>query len=326
MKVLLTGASGFVGSHILDTLCSRRIPAAILLRSNSNRRFVQSHLPEVEIREGSLAEPTSLQSALQGITHVLHCAGSTKARNSAEFFEVNHGGTKNLLHAVKAQVPNLENFVHISSLAAVGPATAEAPATESDSPHPISGYGQSKLAAEEEVRKTGAGKFVILRPPAVYGPRDIEFFRIFRAVKNHILPRTNAAQQLSLVFVKDLAEVAVGCLQSAAALGKTYFVAAEEIATGRKMAEEIAAQFRTWTVPLPLPTPMLWPVCLAQDVMTRLTGKANVLSLQKYAELRAPGWVCDSSRLKRDTGMSCPTTLSKGIAETLDWYRREGWV
>jgi len=273
-----------------------------------------------------LASAASLTTAVQGITHVVHCAGSTKGRNSAEFFEVNQGGTKNLLDAVKAHAPNLENFVHISSLAAVGPATAEAPAKEGDLPNPISAYGRSKLAAEQEVRNSIEGKFVILRPPAVYGPRDIEFLRIFRAVKLHILPRTNEAQRLSFVFVKDLAEVAVSLLQNGAASGKAYFVAAQEITTARKMAEEIAAQMKTWTIPLPLPTPMLWPVCLAQEVLTRLTGTASVLSLQKYAELCAPGWVCDPSRLKNETGMSCPTILEQGIAETLNWYRREGWV
>ena len=126
--------------------------------------------------------------------------------------------------------------------------------------------------------------------------------------------------------MKDLADVAVSCLQLPTALGKTYFVAAPEITTARKMAEEIAAQMKVWTIPLPLPTPMLWPMCLAQEVLTRATGKANVLSLQKYAELCAPGWVCDSSRLKNETGLSCATTLNKGIAETLDWYRRERWV
>jgi hypothetical protein len=92
------------------------------------------------------------------------------------------------------------------------------------------------------------------------------------------------------------------------------------------MAEAIAAQMNVWTLPLPLPTALLWPVCLAQEVLSRLTGKPSVLSLQKFAELRAPGWVCDPSRLERETGCVCATTLKPGIARTLAWYRQHHWL
>ncbi len=129
-----------------------------------------------------------------------------------------------------------------------------------------------------------------------------------------------------MVYVKDLAEAAVTCLEHPAAAGKTYFVAAREVTTARLMAEEIASQMKVWTIPFPLPTAMLWPICFSQEIMTRLTGKANVLSLQKFAELRAPGWVCDPSLLEREIGYRCSTTLKPGIAETLNWYRQEGWI
>ena len=118
----------------------------------------------------------------------------------------------------------------------------------------------------------------------------------------------------------------VACLDHPAAAGKTYFVAAPEVATARMMAEEIAAQMGVWTLPLPLPAALLWLACFAQEMASRLTGKANVLSLQKFAELRAPGWVCDPALLRRETGCECATTLKEGIAETLAWYRREKWL
>ena len=108
-----------------------------------------------------------------------------------------------------------------------------------------------------------------------------------------------------MVFVKDLAEAVVTCLMHPAAAGKTYFVAAREVVTARTMAEEIAAQMNIWTLPLPLPVALLWPICLAQELASRLTGKPNVLSLQKFAELRAPGWVCDATRLESETGYTC---------------------
>ena len=129
-----------------------------------------------------------------------------------------------------------------------------------------------------------------------------------------------------MVSVRDLAEAVVTCLTHPAAAGKTYFVAAPEFTTARVMAEEIAAQMNTWTLPLPLPAAVLWPICLAQELASRLTGKPNILSLQKFAELRAPGWVCDPTRLERETGYACATTLKQGIAETLSWYREHDWL
>jgi nucleoside-diphosphate-sugar epimerase len=167
---------------------------------------------------------------------------------------------------------------------------------------------------------------VIVRPSAVYGPRDADFLRMFRAVKSHILPSPAGTQALSLVFVRDLAEAAVACLTHAAAAGKTYFVAAREIVTAREMAAEIAAQMHVWTLPLPLPNALLWLTCLAQEACSRLTGKASILSLQKYAELRAPGWVCDPTLLERETGCCCATTLKNGVTETLPWYREHHWL
>ncbi len=326
MKILLTGASGFVGSHILDSLRRRGLDTALLLRPTSNRRFISPHLPDVEVRPGSIGDPDSLTYAMADITHVIHCAGVTKAVRTTGFYEVNQAGTRNLVSAVNGQVGRVQRFVHISSLAAVGPARRERPAREDDAPQPVSEYGKSKLAGEHEVRNHCRAEYVILRPPAVYGPRDAEFLRLFRAVKNHLLPKPGGAQALSMVFVRDLAEAVVTCLTHPAAAGKTYFVAAREVVTARAMAKEIAAQMKVWTLPLPLPVALLWPICLAQELASRLTGRPNVLSLQKFGELRAPGWVCDATRLESDTGCTCRTALKQGIAETLGWYREQGWL
>jgi nucleoside-diphosphate-sugar epimerase len=263
---------------------------------------------------------------MAGVTHVIHCAGATKAHPTSEFYTINQGGTRNVMTAVNAQAGRVERVVHISSLAAAGPAVREQPAREADTPHPVSAYGKSKLAAELEVRNHCRSEYVILRPSAVYGPRDADFLRMFRAVRSHLLPNPSGAQALSLVFVRDLAEAAVACLTQPAAAGKTYFVAAKEVVTARLMAAEIAAQMNVWTLPVPLPNAVLWLTCLAQEACSRLTGKASILSLQKYAELRAPGWVCDPTLLERETGCSCPTTMKNGVAETLAWYRQHQWL
>ncbi len=326
MKILLTGATGFVGSHILDSLCGRGLPTALLLRPNSSRRFIGSHLPGVEVRPGSIGDPSSLRQGMAGITHVIHCAGATRASRAAEFYEVNQLGTRNLVAAINAPESKVQRLVYISSLAAAGPAPREQPVREEDVPRPVSAYGKSKLAGEREIRDHCHAEYVILRPPGVYGPRDSEVLRLFKAVKHHLLPVMSGAQALSLGFVKDLAETVVTCLTHPSAAGRTYFVAGREIVTARSIAEEIAAQMSVWTLPLPLPAWILGPLCLAREAWSRLTGRPSVLSLQKFAELRAPGWVCDPTRLERETGCACATGLRQGMAQTLRWYREQRWL
>ena len=188
MKILLTGASGFVGSHILDSLRRRGLPTVLLLRPTSNKRFISEHLTDVELRSGSIDDLESLRKAMDGITHVIHCAGATKAANAAGFYAVNQIGTRNVVSAVNERTGQVQRLVHVSSQAAAGPASQENPAREEDAPHPVSEYGKSKLAGEEEVKNHCRVEHVILRPPAVYGPRDVEILCLFQAVHRHLLP------------------------------------------------------------------------------------------------------------------------------------------
>ncbi len=327
MKVLLTGANGFVGSHILDHLHARSIATTVLLRPASDRRFIEALLPHVKVRVGSIGDPQSLDNAMRDATHVIHCAGVVKALQLEELCQTNRIGTRNVVEAVNRQDGRVQRLVHISSLAAGGPAPPGQPAREDDPPRPVSEYGKSKLAGEQEVRNACRSEFVIVRPPAVYGPRDLAFLPLFKAVRSHIQPRLAGDRlPLSLVFVRDLAEAVVTCLMHPSGGGKTFYAAALEVATPRAMAGEIAAQMRSWTVPLPLPAAVLWPMCCLQEAISRLTGKPNVLSRQKYAELRAPGWVCDASRLRQELGFTCTTKLADGIRETLAWYREHRWL
>jgi nucleoside-diphosphate-sugar epimerase len=327
MKVLLTGANGFVGSHILDQLLAGGIATAVLLRPGSDRSLIAAHLARLEVRTGSIGDPPSLDAALRDATHVIHCAGCTKALHASEFFDANQAGTRNVVDAVNRREGGIRRLVHISSLAAAGPAPRERPARETDPPHPVSAYGRSKLAGEREVREACRADAVILRPPAVYGPRDTAFLPLFKAVRGHLLPLFGGGRlALSLVYVRDLAAAAVACLDHPAAPGKTFYVASPEVVTSRELAAAIARQLPAWTVPLPLPTAALWPLCVLQGAFSRVTRRPAVLSRQKYAELRAPGWVCDPGWLRHELGFACATGLAAGVAGTLAGYRGQGWL
>ena len=327
MKVLLTGANGFVGSHILDRLLAQQIAVVVLLRPSSDRKFIAGQLANAEVRTGGIDQPAALDAALDGVTHVIHCAGATKALNAAGFFAVNQVGTRNLVEAVNRRGTQILRLVYISSLASAGPATADNPKREADKPAPVSDYGRSKLAAEREVSSGCKCEWTIIRPPAVYGPRDAEFLRLFKAVKSHVLPRFGGGrQQLTLVFVEDLAAAIVSALAHPKAGRKVFFAGSPEVVTAGELAQRIATESGAWTIPLPLPNAVLWLACQMAELKARITKKANVLNAQKWAELKAPGWVCDVTRLHDELGFECRTPLHAGVIKTRDWYRTQGWL
>jgi nucleoside-diphosphate-sugar epimerase len=327
MNVLLTGASGFVGSHVLDLLVQRGIPTTALLRASSRRRFLEPHLGRVTVVEGAITDPVSLKAALEGISHVIHCAGATKAVHAAELYRVNRDGTKNLVAAVNARGDVIQRFVHISSLAVSGPGTAAAPARESAPPNPVSEYGRSKLAAEREVTTACRVPFVILRPGGVYGPRDREFFPLFQAARNRIVPAFGGGrQELSLVFAADLAAAVLAALAPNVTTGTVCHVASAQVITARQLTDELLRVMggRAWT--LPLPNAILPPICGLAALAARLSGRASILAHGKRHELTARGWVAEVSALRAELGLDCPTPLADGLRTTLAWYRRENWL
>lgn len=326
MKVFLTGANGFVGSHVLEALCANGIAVSLLLRSGSDRRFIEAQLPEVELHEGGLHDPAALDRALAGATHVIHCAGATKALRRKDFFTVNQLGTRHIVDAVNRQ-GGIQRLVHLSSLAAAGPSTRIAPLSERAPAAPVSSYGHSKLAGEEEITTRCRCDYTLLRPPAVYGPRDAEFLRLFKAVKLGVKPVFGTGQQeLSFVFVTDLAQAVVHCLTAPAATRRTYFVTERGIFTTRQFADKIADVMRRRAFLLRIPTQLLYPLGAAQDLVSQITRRPSVLSRRKYPEFHAEAWTCDGSRLQIETGFVCRTGLTDGLGRTLAWYRQERWL
>jgi dihydroflavonol-4-reductase len=321
LKILLTGASGFVGSHILDSIRSRGLSCVLLMRPCSNKRFISGHLESVDMKLADFSSPEALAPVMAGVTHVLHCAGCIRALKREDFYAGNQGITRNLVAA--ANQAGVQRFVHISSLAAAGPARPDLPANP-DQPGPVSEYGRSKLAGEDEVRSGFRGEHVILRPSAVYGPRDLEFLRLFKAAKRYVI--AGSSQALSLVYVKDLAEATVECLAHPAAPGRTWFLANWEVVTVRQMGQAVAALMKRKVVAIPLPNMLQLGLCVAGELQSWITGRPNVLSLQKYAELRAPAWVCSPEPLRRELGLECPTNMQEGLRQTLAWYLEQGWL
>jgi nucleoside-diphosphate-sugar epimerase len=327
MNIFLTGASGFVGSHVLDSLRAGHHEVTILLQRTSNTRFISRHVPEVTVLYGSLDDVPLLTTAMRGVEAVIHCAGKTKALHSSDFYRVNQAGTGNVVLAANACRESVRHLVYISSLAVSGPGVLGGPAEETAEPRPVSVYGQSKWLGEVEVRQHCIVPWTILRPAAVYGPRDIEFLALFQKVKRRVMPLVSGAKRsLNMVYGPDVAAAVLCSLMHERGAGGTYHVAAEPPCTDEEFLEEIAAQLRSRPLRLPIPRSVLYLTCVMQELLSRVTGRPNILSRQKLPELLAPGWVCSTDRIRQDLGFTAPTSLKEGVGLTLEWYRREGWL
>jgi nucleoside-diphosphate-sugar epimerase len=327
MKVFLTGASGFVGSHVLDSLRAGHHEVSILLQRTSNTRFVSRHVPEVTAHYGSLDDVPLLTKAMRGVEAVIHCAGKIKALHSSDFYRVNQAGTGNIVMAANACRESVQHLVYISSLAVSGPGVLSRPAQETDDPHPVSIYGKSKLLGETEIRRNCRVPWTILRPAAVYGPRDTEFLALFQKVKRRVMPLVSGAKRhLNMVYGPDVAAAVLCSLRNERGAGGTYHVAAEPPCTDAEFMQEIAGQLRCRPLRLPIPRSALYLACVTQEILSRMTGRPNILSRQKLPELLAPGWVCSTEKIRKELGFSAPTSLKEGVSRTLEWYRRQGWV
>lgn len=327
MKVFLTGASGFVGSHVLDLLCAGHHEVSILLQRTSNTRFISRHLAVLTVHFGSLDDVPLLTKAMDGVEAVIHCAGKTKALHSSEFYRVNRAGTRNVVMAANACRESLRRLVYVSSQAVSGPGDLNRPAEETSDPRPVSVYGRSKWLGETEVLLHCRVPWTILRPAAVYGPRDTEFLPVFQKVKQRLMPLLSGAKRpLHMVYGPDVAAAVLCCLLHERGAGGTYHVAAEPPCTDEEFMEEIAAQLQVRPVRLRIPRAGLYLASVIQEILSRATGRPNMLSRQKLPELLAPGWVCSTEKMRKDLGFTAPTSLREGVGRTIEWYCREGWL
>lgn len=328
MKVFLTGANGFLGSHILDDLRVAGYEVQILLRRTSDTRFIDTHIDGgIAVRYGSLSERESLEAAIADADVVVHCAAKTKALDPREYVDANRDGTRNLIRAANARSDTVRHFVLISSLAVSGPGLAESPADETAPTRPVTVYGQSKCDGEGIVRDLARMPWTILRPAAVYGPRDRDFLPLFRAVKWGLVPLPfGGRQELSLVYGPDVAVAVRRCLEQKHAEQKVYHVAAEPPITARELVRAVAGALEKSVRTVGLPSAVLYISCAVQDGLSALRRRPNILSRQKWPELKAPGWVCSVDRIRNEMGFSAPTPLGDGLAKTAVWYREQKWL
>ena len=321
-RAAVTGGSGFVGSHLVERLRAEGHEVVALARSAAARRLLEGL--GARVVEGDLDHPAALARLCDGAGLVFHVAGLVAARSEADFGRVNRDGAARVAQAARAA--GARRLVLVSSLAVTGPTRPGQPLGESGAPAPVTPYGRSKAAGEEAVRASGA-ELTIVRPPAVYGPRDREFLRLFRLVRRGLLPLPGGGgQELSLVHAADLAGALVAAARSEACRGGTYHAAGPERVTQRELAGLVGQAVGRRPRLLPLPPAAVFATLALSGSLARLRGRATLLGPDKLPELLAPAWTCSSAALERDAGWRARTPLADGLRTTAEWYRREGWL
>jgi nucleoside-diphosphate-sugar epimerase len=327
MKVLVTGGSGFLGSHVAEQLSTSGHEVRALVRKSSNRKFL-STLKTVELVEGSVEDRRSVDAAMKGVNAVVHSAGAVKAKSEADFFETNTQGTVNLLEAAIEHAPDLARFVHVSSLEACGPSLDGKPVSL-DQQRPVTTYGRSKLAAEREVLARKAKlPVVILRPAAIYGPRDVEILEAFRAVRKRQYPVIGDGKMIACyTYGPDCARACVQAIDAKIESGSIYFVDdGEPMSMAHAMGEVLPEALGTRPlVRMGVPFPVLSLASFGVEAYGKVRGKAVMLTREKVAMLKHH-WVCESKKTRDDLGWSPEVRFPDGVRLTAKWYEENGWL
>ena len=324
MKVLVTGATGFLGSHIAERLAAGGHEVRVLLRSTSSRRFLEG-VPFEEVL-GDLTDAASLGPAARGVDAVIHAAGLVKARSAREFQEVNAQGTSNLLAAVEREAPGLTRFVYVSSLAAHGPSPDGAPRPLDADPAPVSVYGRAKAEGEALVRRSPlADRAVMLRLPAVYGPKDFALLSFFKLVKLRFAPLLYGGRNtLSIIYAEDAARAAADLATSSAAVGEAYTADDGGRYTWRDLVAHVEAAMGRKALVLPMPLWSYWLAGLASEGFGALVRQATPLSRDKVVEMRQRYWVSSNAAIEADLGWQPQVPFAEGARRAAVWYREQG--
>ena len=316
--ILVTGGTGFIGSHLLDKLSALRQPARCLLRRQPRPRRLPAG---IQAAYGDLASGEGVEDAVRGADTVIHLAGVTKALAARDYYTGNVLATQTLLRALAGRPVRL---VHVSSLAAIGPSRDGTPVDEDATPHPLSHYGKSKLEAERTVRAL-APDAVIVRPAVVYGPRDTDVFQLLRSIsKGWVFEIAGGERWFSAIYAADLVEGLLAATRGAP--GRTCFLAHPQPVSWSELSAA-AARIMVRRPRVVLVPPLLaYAVGLGAELWSHLTRQPGIISRDKVAEARCRWWTCDTRRAAAELGFEARTPLATGLAQTLAWYKEAAWL
>lgn len=330
-KILITGASGFIGSFIVEEALAKGFETWAAVRGSSSRKYLQDeriHFIELDF---SSEDKLRAQLGRHQFDYIVHAAGATKCLHSYDFFRTNTNGTVNFVKAIHALQMPVEKFVYLSSLSIFGAIKEEQPyqeITDQDTPKPNTYYGKSKLIAEKRLKDlAGTMPYVILRPTGVYGPREKDYFLMAKSIKGHTDFAVGYQQQdITFVYVKDVVQ-AVFLSLTKGENGKAYFLSDGKVYQSSTFSNLIRkALGNPWWIRITAPIAVLRIVTFFGDILGKVTGKMTALNNDKYQILKQRNWRCDITPAINELGYKPNYDLTRGVEETIAWYKENKWL
>jgi len=324
--VLVTGANGFIGSHLVDSLLASGCEVHCMVRKSSNLRWLP--LSKVQLHFVDLTDPDFKIPNLLRIDFVFHCAGLTKAKSRKEYFDINSGVCSTLYEQCRVYKDSIKGIVHLSSLAAAGPAKDGQVIDETTALNPVTFYGKSKKAGEEVAMQYSASLPIkVIRPPVVYGPREENLYTFFKLVKKGWgLQIGKSPKKLSLIYVADLVNAMLKICRPGDPQEKIYFVTDGKTYAWDEVAKMAAVKMNVSVKALKVPESILVPIAIFFEVLAMFSAKPALFDRQRMIDIRQSCWTASPKNFFREFNFSPQFDLATGLAHTLDWYVQQKWM
>ena len=329
-KILITGASGFIGSFIVEEALKQGFETWAAIRKSSSKAFLKDE--RIHFIELNLSSEEQLHEQLKNhqFDYVVHAAGVTKCLHPEDFFRINTEGTKNLVRALIALQMPLKRFVYISSLSIMGAIREEQPyqeIRESDKAQPNTAYGKSKIEAEEWLDTVKGLPYVILRPTGVYGPRERDYFMMAKSIQAHTDFAVGFKQQdITFVYVTDVVQAVFLALEKGQT-GRRYFLSDGEVYQSSTFSDLIRKELgNPWWIRITAPIWLLRVITFCGEYIGHMTGKVTALNNDKYYIMRQRNWRCDIEPARQELGYEPKVKLAEGVHRSIQWYKENGWL
>jgi nucleoside-diphosphate-sugar epimerase len=326
LKVLVTGATGFIGSHLVESLLQKGMQVRCLLRKESDLKWLRN-LP-VEVAHGDCRDRTSLGQAVKVVDQVFHLAGVTKAIKKETYFEVNAFGTENLIYSCLENNRHLQKFIYLSSQAASGPSLNGSKKRETDRSEPVSPYGESKRMGEElALAHAHELPLLILRPSAVYGPRDKDVYAFFKCLSKRMKPcLAGWDQHLNLCYVQDIVQAILLAAEAQTKSGEMFFLSDGHDYRMEEIGDTFAQAMGITAFRIRIPKPMIFGIASFSEYFSKFSKRPPLINKSKVKEMVQKDWVCDITKAKTILGFKPKVGLLEGARLTFEWYKKENWL
>ena len=324
--VLVTGATGFIGSHLADALLARGCRVHCLVRETSKLEWLDTS--RIILHTGDLQHPETVHDCLGEVDYVFHCAGVTRAKNREAYFQNNARNCIPFYRSCVEHGKKIKAVVHISSLAAVGPTPPEQKVDEDTACQPLTYYGQSKLAGEEIALEYASElPMMILRPPVVYGEREVNFFTYLKAIRWGLAIKIGTGHRtLSLIYVKDLVDAMIQAAAAPDPQRNLFFITDGDVYSWEDVAHAAMKALEVRARTLIIPVSLMGCAALLSEVFSKMANRTPLIDRQRMIDLRQSSWTASSDRFFNHYSFHPRFDLSQGLKQTCIWYKEQGWL